>query len=120
MRLFTFIATSESLGDILLQIEGVEMELAWVSWAPIVAAEIVERLDTLSDKDTESISIQIANEGPIIKRNEIGVWLADLLIDELDDEVIQVLIVDTRYEEAEQGETLQPPLAALLTTSPVS
>jgi hypothetical protein len=99
MKLFTFIATSESLGDIILQTEGEEMKLAWISWAPKVAAEIVERLDVVSVWDTESIAIQIKNEGPIIKTNEIGVWLGDLLIDELEEEVIQVLVVDTRRED---------------------
>lgn len=79
------------------------MELAWISWAPKVATEIVERLATLSSQDTESIALQVKNEGPIIKRNEIGVWLADLLLDEFEEEVIQVLIVDTRREEIEKA-----------------
>lgn len=101
MKLFTFIATSESLGDIIIQAEGEEMELAWVRWTPEVASVIVERIDKLSTQDTESVAIQIKNEGPIIKRNEIGVWLADLLLDEFE-EVIQVLIIDTRREDTEQ------------------
>ena len=99
MKLFTFIASSESIGDIILQVKGEEIEIAWVSWAPKVAAEIVDRLDTLSKSDTESVMIQIKDEGPIIKCNEIGVWLADLLLDEFEEEVIQVLVIDTRNEE---------------------
>jgi hypothetical protein len=61
MRLFTFIASSESLGDIILQAEGEKIEIAWISWAPKVAAEIVERLDVLEAQDTESIALQVKN-----------------------------------------------------------
>jgi hypothetical protein len=98
MNYYTFLMSSPELGDGIDQVFGSDIASAWANWAPVAALTLVDQIPGLSEVDVVALTREIAEEGPIIKLKEPGVWLADLALNDvlkLCDEIIQVIIVQT-------------------------